>query len=69
MPSHLYIATAVGITALSPLIYSQQANQQCPNIVYIMSDYHAYQAISAYGGLLDWRKEHSIIMNTPDHIW
>jgi hypothetical protein len=27
-------------------------DDQLPNIIYIMSDDHAYQAISAYGGIL-----------------
>ncbi len=31
---------------------SQNTSQQRPNIIYIMSDDHAYQAISAYGGAL-----------------
>ena len=40
------------ITAIAPLLYSQQTSPERPNIVYIMSDDHAYQAISAYGGPL-----------------
>ena len=31
---------------------AQKTTQQRPNIIYIMSDDHAYQAISAYGGPL-----------------
>ena len=31
---------------------AQKTSQQRPNIIYIMSDDHAYQAISAYGGSL-----------------
>ena len=34
------------------LLFSTQCFSQRPNIVYIMSDDHAYQAISAYGGPL-----------------
>ena len=52
-PRHLaHISTVIGLTAIAPLIYSQQTNLKRPNIVYIMSDDHAYQAISAYGGPL-----------------
>ena len=49
MKINLRIAAAVGLSAASPLLYSQ-ISQQRPNIIYIMSDDHAYQAISAYGG-------------------
>lgn len=31
---------------------AQKTSQQRPNIIYIMSDDHAYQAISTYGGPL-----------------
>ena len=48
MKLNLKIATALGISAFVPALYSQQR----PNIIYIMSDDHAYQAISAYGGPL-----------------
>jgi hypothetical protein len=42
------LSTVLGISALiHPVAYSQS-----PNIVYIMSDDHAYQAINAYGGPL-----------------
>jgi arylsulfatase A-like enzyme len=41
----------IGITAAASVL-NAQTNQQRPNIVYIMSDDHAYQAISAYGGPL-----------------
>ena len=34
------------------LLFSTQSFSQRPNIVYIMSDDHADQAISAYGGPL-----------------
>ena len=48
MKLNLKIATALGLSAFVPALYSQQR----PNIIYIMSDDHAYQAISAYGGPL-----------------
>jgi arylsulfatase A-like enzyme len=40
------------LTAFSPVLHSQPKTEQHPNIIYIMSDDHAYQAISAYGGPL-----------------
>jgi arylsulfatase A-like enzyme len=45
------LATLLGITAtLSPFQQSvAQGNAKRPNIVFIMSDDHAYQAVSAYG--------------------
>jgi arylsulfatase A-like enzyme len=47
------IAACLGVGfALNPLAYSQQSSPNRPNIIYIMSDDHAYQAISAYGGPL-----------------
>ncbi len=52
MISNLQIAATIGLTAIAPLVYSQQTGPQRPNIIYIMSDDHAYQAISAYGGPL-----------------
>jgi len=46
------LAASVGFgLALNPL-YSQPSQQNHPNIIYIMSDDHAYQAISAYGSIL-----------------
>src|SRR5512133_1092808 len=45
-------ASSLVLSALSSLAYSQTSGQQRPNIIYIMSDDHAYQAISAYGGAL-----------------
>jgi arylsulfatase A-like enzyme len=50
--SKLKIAATLGLTAIAPTILSQQTTPARPNIIYIMSDDHAYQAISAYGGLL-----------------
>ncbi len=44
---HLIIAALIGITLLSAC--GQKKVEQQPNIVFIMSDDHAYQAISAYG--------------------
>ena len=52
MISKLSISATIGLTAIAPLIYSQKTDHPGPNIVYIMSDDHAYQAISAYGGPL-----------------
>jgi arylsulfatase A-like enzyme len=52
MISHLRIAASLGLTAIAPLVCSQQTGPQRPNIIYIMSDDHAWQAISAYGGPL-----------------
>jgi arylsulfatase A-like enzyme len=51
MKMTLRIATAAGLCASSSLLHSQ-ISQQRPNIIYIMSDDHAYQAISAFGGPL-----------------
>lgn len=45
-------ATTLGISAFVPQLAAQKAEAQRPNIIYIMSDDHAYQAISAYGGPL-----------------
>jgi arylsulfatase A-like enzyme len=44
------VAASIGLTALSAQSFSQAT--QRPNIIYIMSDDHAYQALSAYGGPL-----------------
>lgn len=52
MKINLQIAAALGMSTITPAIYSQTTNLQRPNIIYIMSDDHAYQAISAYGGSL-----------------
>jgi arylsulfatase A-like enzyme len=43
---------ALGLTALSSPVSAQSTDAQRPNIIYIMSDDHAYQAISAYGSSL-----------------
>jgi arylsulfatase A-like enzyme len=53
MQNNLRITTILGIgTLLSQSASTQPATQHRPNIIYIMSDDHAYQAISAYGGIL-----------------
>ena len=46
------ISLGLGISSIAPVLYSQPSTQKRPNIIYIMSDDHAYQAISAYGGPL-----------------
>jgi len=45
------VAATFGLSSIAASLFSQSAEQR-PNIVYIMSDDHAYQAISAYGGPL-----------------
>ena len=45
-------ATTLGFSAFMPPAAAQQGANQRPNIIYIMSDDHAYQAISAYGSNL-----------------
>jgi arylsulfatase A-like enzyme len=45
------MALTAGLCATSSILLSQSSPQR-PNIIYIMSDDHAYQAISSYGGLL-----------------
>ena len=42
------LAAVIGLSS----VINQEAHSQRPNIIYIMSDDHAYQAISAYGGPL-----------------
>ena len=47
------IFTILGITSVfTSCENSPSSGDQRPNIIYIMSDDHAFQAISAYGGLL-----------------
>ena len=56
MHINLRLTTFLGIgTMICQSAVSQSAAQK-PNIIYIMSDDHAYQAISAYGGIL---KDHA----------
>jgi arylsulfatase A-like enzyme len=50
MKLNFKILTTFGMTAAASVLNGQTA--QRPNIIYIMSDDHAYQAISAYGGAL-----------------
>lgn len=55
MDNKLPLLTLLGIGATMPAMIScqkQEQKQKQPNIIYIMSDDHAYQAISAYGGPL-----------------
>jgi arylsulfatase A-like enzyme len=52
MIQNFKIAATLGLTAIAPMVYPQVQSRQRPNIIYIMSDDHAYQAISAYGGPL-----------------
>jgi arylsulfatase A-like enzyme len=42
----------IGVASLIAYNVAGQQPQKRPNIIYIMSDDHAYQAISAYGGIL-----------------
>ena len=49
-PSYLVLLISVVFAACNPVTKKQSA--QRPNIVFIMSDDHAFQAISAYGGPL-----------------
>ncbi len=51
MKTNLSILASLGFIAAAPAVYSQNT-QQRPNIIYIMSDDHAFQALSAYGGPL-----------------
>ena len=53
MDSRFSLLTLLGISVTVPgLISCQKEKAEQPNIIYIMSDDHAYQAISAYGGPL-----------------
>lgn len=53
MKIDLRFSAALGIcSALGQTLTAQAAIHQQPNIIYIMSDDHAWQAISAYGGPL-----------------
>ncbi|MBI5011062.1 MAG: sulfatase-like hydrolase/transferase, partial [Bacteroidia bacterium] len=48
---NLKLLTTLGLTS-SAIISCSTHEQTRPNIIYIMSDDHAYQAISTYGGPL-----------------
>jgi len=52
MKISLPVVTTLGLSALAPVINSHLSARDRPNIIYIMTDDHAYQAISAYGGAL-----------------
>ena len=53
MKPDLRLLTILGIsTSIYPVLNAQHKETMRPNIIYIMSDDHAYQAISAYGGPL-----------------
>ncbi len=52
MPPSLNLVSTIGFTAIASLLYAQKTPDNRPNILYIMTDDHAYQAISAYGGTL-----------------
>src|SRR5678815_5784330 len=45
----IHLVIAIGCSLYSTLLTAQTNHGARPNIVYIMSDDHAYQAISAYG--------------------
>lgn len=45
-------ALSLGVVSLASMNLMAQASHQRPNIIYIMSDDHAWQAISSYGGRL-----------------
>lgn len=50
---NLQLITTLGLTS-SAIISCSTREHQRPNIIYLMSDDHAYQAISAYGGPLKY---------------
>ena len=50
---HLLFATLIAFLFLSSNMQQQKKEDTRPNIVFIMSDDHAYQAISAYGDSLN----------------
>ena len=53
MRSNFELTTLLGLcTLINQGLNSQSPQIKRPNIIYIMSDDHAYQAISAYGGML-----------------
>jgi arylsulfatase A-like enzyme len=53
MQIDIRLLTFIGLsTSVYPLLNGQGERVTRPNIIYIMSDDHAYQAISAYGGPL-----------------
>lgn len=53
MQFDLKLLAVIGLsTSVYPVLNAQSEKSARPNIIYIMSDDHAYQAISAYGGTL-----------------
>jgi arylsulfatase A-like enzyme len=53
MKQDLKISAILGLSAMiNPVLYAQTGQTQRPNIIFIMSDDHAWQAVSAYGGAL-----------------
>lgn len=46
------VALFLALLMMSQCVFAENNNQKRPNILFIMSDDHAYQAISAYGGRL-----------------
>jgi arylsulfatase A-like enzyme len=53
MKPNLKISSILGLSAMMyPAVFAPTGIAQRPNIIFIMSDDHAYQAISAYGGAL-----------------
>ena len=48
----LFSALGLCTVGILPVCNSQTSQKQRPNIIYIMSDDHGYQAISAYGNNL-----------------
>jgi hypothetical protein len=53
MQIDLKLLAVIGLsTSVYPVLNAQSEKSARPNIIYIMSDDHAYQAISAYGGAL-----------------
>ncbi len=52
MRINIKYSALLGLTAMAGSSLAQTAKSNWPNIIYIMSDDHAYQAISAYRGVL-----------------
>ena len=44
--------SGIAASVLAPRLWAEDKNQKKPNILFIMSDDHTSQAISAYGGML-----------------
>jgi len=52
MKTMVKITALLGLSAIACTQCSQKTSEQRPNIIFIMSDDHAFQAISTYGGRL-----------------